>query len=102
MAASLSEVPFQVNRIQAYPVCGVGGLKNEISRHRIDRIFESAVQEAWAVRVRQHPSVAQAGIPNTGVAATAGYRVATRGPDLHFGGALLWARLCKCQSVRSD
>ncbi|SRR5208282_281787 len=87
------ENPFESDRIHSCSVCGVCPLKHNKRRHRVHRKLESPAEKARQVRLRQDPSIANASVPDIGIAGAARNRVPATGPDLEFMTALLRAIL---------
>jgi hypothetical protein len=70
-------------------------LKYQIQRDRIYRVFKPASEKTRAVRIQQNPAVTQAGIEDSGIAATARNRMAAPSPHLNFASAFLGSDLGK-------
>src|SRR5579864_1574403 len=66
-AAVALEIPLQNNRINA-GAKGIVALQDERAWHRIHGILEAAAQRARTMRIREHPTIAQAEAENAGVA----------------------------------
>src|SRR5271154_6613302 len=85
-----SKDPLQTHRVHSCTVCSVCRLEDEKCRHRIHGELESSPENAWQVRLRQNPSIADARVPHTRVAGTPRPRVSATGPHLEFVASRLW------------
>src|SRR5262245_51980415 len=81
------EIPLEAHRVEADSVSGVGRLEYEEERDGIDRILEASTKKTGKVRTREHPSIAQTSVENSGVPAASADRVSAAGPDLDFADA---------------
>lgn len=91
------EIPLQAERVEAYAVGSVRGLKDEEHGDCIDRIFEFSTQEAGQVRGSEYPSVAQACVEDAGIATSAADGVAAACPYLDFVAALFGGGLSQAK-----
>ena len=98
-AAVALEVPLQAERVETRAVGGVGGLEGEEDWDGVDCIFEASAEKAGEVGAGEDPSVAQAGVEDAGVAASAGDGVAAAGPGFDFVATLLGAGLGEAQTT---
>ncbi len=78
------EVPLQVQGIETDSVRCVGGLEHQKSRYGIERVLESSFEKSRPVRPGQNPTIAQAGIPHSGIRGAARDGVAAAGPKLYL------------------
>ena len=78
------ERPFEGERIQADAVGGILFLKNDEGRNCIERVFQTATQEAGAMRGGKNQAVAKTQIPNRVAGLAAIEAVAAASPDLNF------------------
>ena len=105
-AAVAFEIPFEAEWVKTGAVGGVGGLEGEEYGDCVDRIFEASAEKAGEVEAGEDPSVAQAGVEDAGVAASAGDGVAAAGPDFNFVATLLGAGLGegqrRCEEQKRD
>src|SRR5690242_8356208 len=92
-SSSRGEVPLQVQRIETHSVGCVSRLEHDKRRNRIQRVLESAFQEAWTVGPGKNPSITQAQVPHSGVRCTAGHGVPAAGPKLDLVAAVLYPGL---------
>src|SRR5712692_11661684 len=83
-AAACGQRPLEGEGIYANAVSGVRFLNNQKERDGVNRIFEAAAQETWAMRGGEAQAVTEAYVPDavTGLAAIG--PVAPAGPDLQF------------------
>ena len=92
-AAVALEIPLEAERVETHAVGGVGGLEDEEHRNSVDRIFEASAEKAGKMWAGEDPSIAQAGVEDASVAASAADGVAAARPDLDFVAAFLRAGL---------
>src|SRR5690348_5007555 len=78
------KIPLEIQWVHAHPVSSSGGLEEKICRNRINRVFESAPQESRQMRAGQYPTIAQACVPDAGVAAPTRHRMPCGCPHLKF------------------
>jgi len=83
-AAAADEIPLEAERVESHAVGGVGGLEDEKHGNGIDGVFETSAKEAGEMRGGDDPSVAEAGVEDAGVAASAAHGMAAAGPELDF------------------
>ena len=78
------EIPFEPEWIEAHAIGGVGRLEDKKHRNGVDRVFKSSAKKSGQMRAGQNPSIAQAGIEDAGIAASAADGVPAARPDLDF------------------
>jgi hypothetical protein len=82
------EIPLQPQRIESHSIRRIRRLKNQISRHRIHRIFKPPPQDSRQMRSRKHPPIAQPQIKDSRSRSPARHRMSAPSPNLHFVPAL--------------
>ena len=65
------KIPLETERVETGAVGCIGRLKGKKYRDSIDGIFEASAQEAGKMRSSENPSITQAGVEDSGVAASA-------------------------------
>jgi hypothetical protein len=85
--------PSKVNRIHPGSIRRVGPLEHNKRRHGIDGKFKASAEKARQMRLRQDPSIANARVPDAGIASAARHRMSAARPNLEFMTALLRAIL---------
>src|ERR1700722_4524907 len=83
-AAMANEIPLEAERVESQAVGGVGGLENEKHGNSVDGVFETSAKKTGEMRAGDNPSIAEAGVEDAGVAASAADGVAAAGPELDF------------------
>ena len=89
--------PLEAHRIHSRPIRGVGPLKRNKRRDRIQRKLEASLEKAGAVRGGQDPSITNARVPYTRISGPTRNRVSAAGPNLEFVTALLRSLLGRSQ-----
>ena len=101
-AAAADEIPLEAERVESQAVGGVGGLEDEEHGNGVHGVFETSAKKAGEMRASDDPSVAQAGIEDAGVAASAADGVAAAGPELHFVAVFLRSGLFRARLRRAS
>src|SRR5580658_2030761 len=83
------EYPFKAHRIYSCPVSGVGPLKHNKRRHRIDRKLESSAEKTRQLRPGQYPPISKTHVPHIGIFRAAWNRVSAASPHLDLMTAVL-------------
>ncbi len=96
--AARRENPFEPHRIHSRPVRGIGPLEHDKRGDRVQCKFEASVKKAGAVRSRQDPSIANAGVPYTRIFGPARNRVSAPAPHFDLMTTLLRTILCYRQT----
>lgn len=94
------EVPLEAQRVEAYAVGRVRRLEYQEYRNRVDRILKASAEKARQVWPGKNPSITQAGVEDSSVAASAADGVAAARPDLNFVAAFFRTGLGKGKGRR--
>src|SRR5580658_279792 len=100
-AAAANEIPLEAEWVESHAVGGVGGLEDEKHGNSIHGVLETSAKKAGKMRAGDDPSVAQAGVEDTGVAASAADGVAAAGPELDFVAIFFRAGLFRARLRRA-
>jgi len=100
-AAAANEIPLEAERVESQAVGSIGGLEDEKHGNGIHGVFETSAKKAGEMRAGDDPSVAQAGVEDAGVAASAADGVAAAGPELHFMPVFLGAGLFRARTPQA-
>jgi hypothetical protein len=87
------EIPLQSQRIEADAVSRVCRLEGEKYGNSVDRVLKTAAQKSGKMWVSEDPSVAQARVEHSGMAAPAAHGMSAARPDLDFVAAFLGSSL---------
>ena len=91
--AAAHEIPLEAKWVKSHAVSSVGGLEDEKHGDRIHGVLESSTKKAGKMRAGDDPSVAQAGVEDAGVAASAAHGMAAARPYLDFVAVFFGASL---------
>jgi len=78
------EIPLQPKRIESHPISRIRRLKNQISRHRVHRIFKPPPQNPRQMLSRNHPPIAQPQIKDPRPRSPARHRMPAPSPNLYL------------------
>ncbi len=87
------KIPLQSQRIESHPISRIRRLKNQVRRHRIQRILKSPPQKSRQMRPRNHPPITQSRIKDSRPRSPTRHRVPTPSPNLHLMPALFRTRI---------